>query len=97
MSIEQEAHQAGYTLLQGYSLDEVARQRRLLESMSEHRIDGLMLIPASGSPTEDIHETVAAAGIPHVLIARSIPGHEADYVGPDNIRSGQHSAATWPR
>jgi LacI family transcriptional regulator len=89
MSIEQEAHQSGYTLLQGYSLDEVARQRRLLESMSEHRIDGLMLIPASGSQTEDVYETVVAAGIPHVLIARSIPGYEADYVGADNVRSGE--------
>jgi LacI family transcriptional regulator len=88
MAIEQVAHQAGYTLLQGYSLDEVARQRRLLETMAEHRIDGLVLLPAHGSRPGDLLETVGAAGIPHVLVARSVPGHRADYVGADNVLSG---------
>ncbi|MGN9847349.1 LacI family DNA-binding transcriptional regulator [Nonomuraea sp. H19] len=89
MSIEQVAHHAGYTLLQGYSLDETARQRKLLETMAEHRIDGLILLPAHGSRPEDLLETVGAAGIPHVLVARSIPGYPTDYVGADNIVSGR--------
>ncbi|MFI7702164.1 LacI family DNA-binding transcriptional regulator [Nonomuraea sp. NPDC049480] len=86
MSIEQVAHQAGYTLLQGYSLDETARQRKLLETMAEHRIDGLVLLPAHGSRPEDLLET---AGIPHVLVARSIPGYQSDYAGADNVVSGR--------
>ena len=57
--------------------------------MSEHGVDGLLLVPAGGSRAGDLDETVVTAGIPHVLVARSIPGHEADYVGADNVRSGR--------
>ena len=89
MAIEETAHEAGYTLLQGYTLDEVARQRRLLDAMAEHGVDGLMLVPAGGSAVDDLDETLVAAGIPHVLLTRSVPGHEADYVGADNVRSGR--------
>lgn len=89
MAIEEAASKAGYTLLQGFSRDEAPRQRRLLETMVEHRIDGLVLLPALGSRPEDLLETLGAAGLPHVLITRSIRGYESDYVGADNVRSGQ--------
>jgi LacI family transcriptional regulator len=88
MTIEDTAGKAGYTLFQGFSRDEVSRQQRLLETMAEHRIDGLILLPAHGSRPEHLQETVGAAGLPHVLITRSVRGYECDYVGADNVRSG---------
>lgn len=88
MAIEDTASEAGYTLFQGFSRDQVPRQRRLLETMAEHRIDGLILLPAHGSRPEDLLKTVGAADLPHVLITRTIPGYEYDYVGADNVRSG---------
>ncbi|MEV0726250.1 substrate-binding domain-containing protein [Micromonospora purpureochromogenes] len=89
MAIEEAASKVGYTLLQGFSWDEVPRQRRLLETMVEHRIDGLVLLPAHGSRPEDLLETLGAAGLPHVLITRSVRGYGSDYVGADNVRSGE--------
>ncbi len=89
MAIEEAASRAGYTLLQGFSRDEVARQRRLLETLIEHRIDGLILLPAYGSRPDDLRETVGAAALPHVLITRSVRGYESDYVGADNVGSGR--------
>ena len=88
MAIEEAAHDAGYTLVQGYSRDDVSRQRTLLESMTELRVDGLILLPAGGSAPEDL-APLATAGVPHVLITRSVPGYTADYVGADNIRAGR--------
>jgi LacI family transcriptional regulator len=88
MAIEEAAGEAGYTLFQGFSRNEVPRQRRLLETMAEHRIDGLILLPAHGSGSADLMETVGAAGLRHVLITRSVRGYVCDYVGADNIRSG---------
>ncbi|MFI7702165.1 LacI family DNA-binding transcriptional regulator [Nonomuraea sp. NPDC049480] len=88
MAIEDAATKSGYTLFQGFSRDEVPQQRRLLETMAEHRIDGLILLPAHDSRPEDLLETVGAGQLAHVLITRSVRGYECDYVGADNVRSG---------
>ncbi|MGN9846827.1 LacI family DNA-binding transcriptional regulator [Nonomuraea sp. H19] len=88
MAIEDAASTNGYTLFQGFSRDEVPRQRRLLETMAEHRIDGLILLPSHDSRQEDLREALGGARLPHVLIARSVRGYDCDYVGADNVRSG---------
>jgi LacI family transcriptional regulator len=89
MAIEEAVHDRGYTLLLGYSRDDVARQRQLLETMTERRIDGLIILPSSQTVPEDMRQTVVAAGVPHVLVARRIRNYSTDYVGSDNVRSGR--------
>jgi len=89
MAIEREASSAGYTLLLGYSHDLVDEQERLLSAMVEHRVDGLLLLPGSGTTARDLARTLDANGIAHVLFARRVTGHGADYVGADNVKAGQ--------
>jgi LacI family transcriptional regulator len=88
MSIEQRLHEAGYTLLLGYSHDELDRQRRLLASMTEHRVDGIVLLPAAETTAQSLAMLNGGGGTPHVLIARKVRGHAADYAGVANVKAG---------
>lgn len=85
MAIEQRLHQAGYTLLLGYSHDEHDRQYRILANMTEHRVDGVVLLPAAETTPERL---AALVHTPHVLIARKVRGHNADYAGIANVKAG---------
>lgn len=89
MAIEQGLHDAGYTLLQGYSYDERDRQDRLISAMLEHRTDGVILLPAADSPAESLRVLSSPQGTPTVLIARQVKGFNADYTGVDNIKAGE--------
>lgn len=89
MAIESEASEAGYTLLLGYSHDVLEQQERLLSAMVENRVDGLLLLPASGTTARGLARTLGTSGIAHVLFARRVTGHGADYVGADNVKAGQ--------
>ena len=88
MSIEQRLHEAGYTLLLGYSHDEHDRQRRLLATMTEHRVDGIVLLPSAETTPESLAGLTGQSGTPHVLIARKVRGHNADYAGVANVKAG---------
>jgi LacI family transcriptional regulator len=89
MAIEQGLHDAGYTLLQGYSYDERDRQDRLISAMLEHRTDGVILLPAADSDAESLRMLRSPLGTPTVLIARQVKGFEADYTGVDNLKAGE--------
>jgi LacI family transcriptional regulator len=88
MAIEDAAHAAGYTLILGCSSDDVERQSEVLRAMAEHRVDGVVLLPASHSTPQDLDRSLRRPGLSHALVARSVPGYECDYVGADNEASG---------
>lgn len=87
MALEVELNDNRFVLLQGYSHDERTREDRLLETMVEHRVDGIVLLPSKDTPAADLNARLN--GTPHVLVARRVPDHEADYVGVDNVRAGR--------
>lgn len=89
MAVEERAHEDGLTLILGCSADDVGRQHELLRAMAEQRVDGVLVLPASQTRPADLKKTLGAAGLPHVLIARSVPGYQCDYVGADNVASGK--------
>ena len=97
MAIERALYKQGYTLLLGYSHDDQERQEKLLEAMIEHRTDGLLLVPSYQTTADMLARTLVASGTPHVLVTRHVRGHQADYVGVDNVRAaelvGEHLAA----
>lgn len=64
-------------------------QRQLIKSLVERSVDGIVLIPAHGTLPEDLPDLL---GTPLVLMARRLPGVEADYVGALNAEGG-HAAA----
>jgi LacI family transcriptional regulator len=57
--------------------------------MVEHRVDGVFLVPSKETTSGDLSNRLGLAGTPLVLIARHVAGHDADYVGVDNVLAGQ--------
>jgi LacI family transcriptional regulator len=89
MAIEIKLQEVGFALLLGYSHDQRDREDQLLEVMVQHHVDGVLLLPSKGTTRQDLDRRLGASATPHVLLARQVAGHEADYVGVDNVRAGQ--------
>jgi LacI family transcriptional regulator len=89
MALESPLDGEGYALLQGYSYDDSERERRLLDVMLEHRVDGIVLLPAPTTTAARLDEALNLTDTPHVLIARRVPRHRGDYVGADNVLAGR--------
>lgn len=91
MTIEEAAHDAGYTLFVGYSRDDVERQYLQLETMVQQQVDGIFLLPATGSELAPVCGIIDRSSVPVVQLARYF-SEELDYVGPDNVAAGQQLA-----
>jgi DNA-binding LacI/PurR family transcriptional regulator len=64
-------------------------QHRLVRSLVERNVEGIVLVPAHGTTPSDLPDLV---GTPLVLLARRLNGIDADYVGAQN-RDGGYAAA----
>jgi DNA-binding LacI/PurR family transcriptional regulator len=64
-------------------------QHRLMKSLVERNVDGIVLVPAHGTTPEDLPDLL---GTPVVLLARRLDGMDVDYVGAQN-RDGGYAAA----
>jgi LacI family transcriptional regulator len=64
-------------------------QRRLVKSLVERNVDAIVLVPAHGTTPADLPDLL---GTPLVLLARKVPGVEADYVGAMNADGGYAAA-----
>ena len=64
-------------------------QRRLVRSLVERNVDGIVLVPAHGTTPSDLPDLL---GTPLVLLARRLNGLDVDYVGAQN-RDGGYAAA----
>jgi DNA-binding LacI/PurR family transcriptional regulator len=64
-------------------------QHRLVKSLVERNVDGIVLIPAHGTTPSDLPDLL---GTPLVLMARRLNGMNVDYVGAQN-RDGGYAAA----
>lgn len=88
VGIHQELDKFGYTVILGTTFDSGVIQDRLLSTMLEHRVGGIILSAVPGSSSEAI-EQFKRLGIPVVLVGRKLPEAEFDYVGVDNRLGGQ--------
>lgn len=89
MATEDAAREAGYTLLLGCSSDDVERQVEVVQAMSEHRVDGVILLPASHSTKADLDAALHGRSLPLVLVTREVAGFSSHYVGADNQAAGR--------
>jgi DNA-binding LacI/PurR family transcriptional regulator len=64
-------------------------QRRLVKSLVERNVDGIVLVPAHGTAPSDLPDLLDT---PLVLLARRLNGMDVDYVGAQN-RDGGYAAA----
>lgn len=95
MAVDQVTHDAGYTIFIGYSRDLAERQREIISSMIERRVDGILLLPAPDTDPATLAKQATAANVPVVLLARRFAGF--DYVGSENVKGasllGDHLSA----
>jgi LacI family transcriptional regulator len=64
-------------------------QHRLVTSLVERNVDGIVLIPAHGTAPNDLPDLL---GTPLVLMARRLNGLDVDYVGAQNHDGGYAAA-----
>jgi DNA-binding LacI/PurR family transcriptional regulator len=80
---------SGTVPLLAVSGEDLALQHRLVKSLVERNVDGIVLVPAHGTAPEDLPDLL---GTPLVLLARHLNGMAVDYVGAQN-RAGGYAAA----
>lgn len=87
MALEDRVTSSGYTLLVGYTRDDVGRQDQLIATFLERGVDGIVLLPAIGTDLSELAVRLRPLGLPLVLIARQeVP--QLSFVGTDNRRAG---------
>lgn len=80
--VEQEAVQAGYTLLLANSAEDGARESASLHALVARKVDGLIVAPAARSPWREI-DALGQTGIPVVIMDRASKAR-TDMVGVEN-------------
>jgi LacI family transcriptional regulator len=83
-AMEQVASKAGYTLVLGDSHDEIDIERRVVSSLLDRRVDGLIIAPSPGAE-QSVIPMVRNNSTPFVLIDRLLPT-DCDQVAPTNIQ-----------
>ncbi len=82
IGIQMTLESLGYTVLLGTTFDSVDKQERLISTMVEHRVGGIILNPASKSSTRTVKQ-LNHIRIPKVLANRELAEVHCDYVGVD--------------
>jgi len=86
--IHYEMDKAEYTVLTGTTHDSLDKQIRLLSTMAENRVGGMIFSPVSSSSQETIDQ-IKHWDIPVVIVNKHIFGSTYDYVGIDNALGAQ--------
>jgi LacI family transcriptional regulator len=81
---EDVAHAAGYTLLISSSDNDVPKEEVYLRLFLAKRVDGVILTKAPGRMPRELQRAFARAGVPIVLLARSVAGFVTDAVELDD-------------
>jgi LacI family transcriptional regulator len=88
IGVHQALENNGYTVILGTTYDLFTKQDRLLSTMLEHRVGGVILCPVSGSSKETI-DRIRQWDIPMVLTVKDVPDVNCDYVGINYIAGAQ--------
>ena len=79
---ESQLAEQDYSLLLGTTDDDLDKQSRMIKTMLEHDVDGLILSPAAGTATETLQKLMRYC--PLVLMTQYYSDLAADCVGMDN-------------
>src|SRR5256885_3292057 len=75
---------AGYTLLIASTDNDVEKEKLYLRLFLAKRVDGVIVTNAPGRFPPDLQRAFARAGVPIVLLARTVPGFATDTVEMDD-------------
>jgi LacI family transcriptional regulator len=81
---EDTAYAAGYTLLIVSSDNDLKKEELYIRLFLAKRVDGIILTKAPGRMPVELQRALAKAGIPVVLLARTVPGFTTDVVELDD-------------
>jgi LacI family transcriptional regulator len=82
-AVEAAAGRAGHTLLLGDTREDPEHELRIVKTLAERQVDGLLLAPSVGA-REGALAYLESAGVPVVLLDRFVAGAGLDQVGCDN-------------
>ena len=82
LGVHRELEKFGYTVLLGTSFNSLKEQDRLISTMLENRVGGILLCPVSASSKETV-ERINKLDTPVVVGIRELPDLAVDYVGLD--------------
>ncbi len=86
--VEEALDAAGYVTMLANTAESALRQRRMLERFREQSVDGVIIMPATGTPASLIDD-LEAWNLPHVTVMRGF--RKGAHAGPDN-RAGTRLA-----
>lgn len=93
-SIEETAEKNKYTVLLGQSHDSEEREKKIVETMKNHRVDGIIISISKNTVDYEHFESLKKYGIPVVFFDRIPKMDEIHYVA-CNMISGTIQAITW--
>jgi LacI family transcriptional regulator len=83
VGIERKLVDAGYVVLMAHTGEDVALQDKVLQSMREHNVAGIMLCPALGTP-RTLLKTLESWNIPLTVFVRNLGPGRYDFAGGDS-------------
>ncbi|QEN89923.1 LacI family DNA-binding transcriptional regulator [Labrys sp. KNU-23] len=92
VGIEDGLHNMGFVPILANTNEDVERQTRVLQSLREHGVAGIIMSPARGTDVWSLAETLPRS-LPMVLTMRRVEGSTLPYIGPDN-RTGAREAVS---
>ncbi|MGN8112905.1 LacI family DNA-binding transcriptional regulator [Labrys sp. 22185] len=92
VGIEDGLHNMGFVPILANTNEDVERQTRVLQSLREHGVAGIIMSPARGTDVWSLAETLPRS-LPMVLTMRRVEGSSLPYIGPDN-RAGAREAVS---
>lgn len=90
-AVERALSNAGYVLIVGDSHDEVESEKRVVDSLLDRQVDGMIVAPSAGADRGALPE-IARTGTPLVLIDRGVDVG-CDQVVPENFSSARSLTA----
>jgi LacI family transcriptional regulator len=86
--VHQKLDRDGYTVILGTTYGSREKQEKLISTMMENRVGGMILSPTAEFSPELVGR-IREWGIPVVMFAREVStGTEFDYIGVDNVQGG---------
>lgn len=80
--IEHVLYEQRFNVLLGMSFESTEKQERVLETMLEHRVCGIIMTPVASTPPS-LFTKLQKRNIPILLIGREVDSVSTDYVGTD--------------
>ncbi|WP_341279482.1 LacI family DNA-binding transcriptional regulator [Paenibacillus sp. FSL H8-0537] len=81
-NLQDRLDELGYTTLLGMTFESDSKQERILETMLEHHVCGIIMAPVAGT-NPAVFARLKHLNVPCVLIGREISGARVDYIGTD--------------